>query len=54
VSTARLTVPGTGRAEARGYDPTGRLVSIRRTGGQDVLVTVPPGGFVVVTRRPGN
>jgi hypothetical protein len=46
----RLTLPGSGAAELRSYDSSGRLRLTVKTTGATIKVTVLAGGFTVATR----
>ncbi|MDN3351581.1 hypothetical protein [Actinomadura sp. DC4] len=47
--TVTVTVPGDGRLRAATYDTEGRTKEARTTAGRTVTVTVPPGGFALIT-----
>jgi hypothetical protein len=48
--TVTVTVPGDGAAEVAAYDSAGRTQEVREENGPTATVTVPPGGFALVTR----
>ncbi|MGH3375361.1 MAG: hypothetical protein ACRDP6_11525, partial [Actinoallomurus sp.] len=48
--TVTVTVPGDGPLRVTAYDTTGRTRQTGTSGGPTVTVTVPPGGFALVTR----
>lgn len=48
--TITVTVPGDGPMRVTAYDTTGRTRESGEAGGRTATVTVPPGGFALVTR----
>jgi hypothetical protein len=48
--TVTVTVPGDGAMRVAAYDTTGRTTGTRTESGPAATVTVPPGGFALVTR----
>ena len=47
--TVAVTVPGAGRLRIATYDTTGRTKETRTVDGRTATVTVPPGGFALLT-----
>ena len=48
--TVEIEVPGGGEADIRCYDASGQQRTARTDSGQKLRITLPPGGFALVTR----